>query len=245
MNPPLPAVDELPRVYTLQHQPEPGELLDYAAGLAAAGAEDATLVLAEASQPRVGEGDAAWPLRDGDLAFALVIHGELDGREIGQVGLLLATALAQAAADTVSPLTLLQLRWPDTLLLNEGRLGRIWLRPDSGDASRQWLVVAAALNLPERPEALALDYASLVVDGAAECEAAGLLVDVARRFLRLLNHWPERGLAECRHVWTGRVLAPEPYAGADCTLDPSGDLMLETAGGRRRLALDTRQPMPD
>ena len=142
--------------------------------------------------------------------------------------MLLATALAQSIGTVVTPLTLLQLRWPHTLLLNEGLVGRTWLQSDQpGAGSRDWLLAAATLNLPARPQEQTMEYASLIADGGAECEQWSMLVDVSRRFLRLLNQWQDRGLAEPINVWSRR----------DCELLRNGDLRVGSAAGSQDLDL--------
>lgn len=231
-------VEELPRVYTLQRLPPAADLLAEAAALAAAGAFDATLVLGEGGPSHIGQDAETWPVSSGDLSFAVVIRGELERREIGQIGLLLATALAQSIGTVVTPLTLLQLRWPHTLLLNEGLVGRTWLQSDQpGAGSRDWLLAAATLNLPARPQEQTMEYASLIADGGAECEQWSMLVDVSRRFLRLLNQWQDRGLAEPINVWSRRLIAPGALAGGDCELLRNGDLRVGSAAGSQDLDL--------
>ena len=134
----------------------------------------------------------------------------------------------------------LQLKWPNDLLLDRAKLAGILL-----ERAEDAVVVGIGVNLaqhPQLPDRLATSLAAHGVDVAPEV----LLETVAESFARWLSRWRGEGLAAIRAAWLERahpvgsaLSARLPDGGAVAGLfgglDADGALILLLAGGERRV----------
>lgn len=213
---------------------------------AARGAPGGAVVVAErqtAGRGRMGREWIAAP--GGSLTFSLLwrfpVGTKLSGLSLA-VGVAVSRALEKVMGSGIHSDGAggTALKWPNDILLLDRKLGGILIEL-SGAAA----VIGIGLNLrlPESmPEAIRTTAAAL--DG--EIDPNTLLAAVLEELLRVLDGFALNGFAALRdewlsrHAWTGRlvrVLTPhaEPIEGICVGVADDGALLLETAGGVKRI----------
>lgn len=155
------------------------------------------------------------------------------------VGVRLAQALAPQAGARA-----LRLKWPNDLLLPEGKLGGLLVEMRRA-AGVERLVVGVGLNLLPRPELTAQagqPVAALWVESSGD--ASVLAGQVAGAVLAAVEMHRQAGLAGCRDAWARhdalagrrvRVLEPDGSAweGEAAGIDDQGALRVRTSAGLR------------
>jgi len=212
-----------------------------AARRAAVGAEEGTLVWV--GEQTAGRGQhGAWRSPRGGLYAAVLLRPDFAAERLPELGLVTLLALGTAVAELLPPMTGLDYRWPNDLLINGHKVGGVALhRPDAGAA-----VLAAQLNVA--PPVEGWEHASLIADGAAETTPGEALERFARHLLDWLQRWDEEGLAPvCQSLRARGLLSRddavsvnlpgETVTGVPQGLDTDGRLRLATAAGERSLAL--------
>jgi len=239
----------LPPHYTLVRHARVDSVVEEAARLARAGAEEGTLVWADEQTDARTRSSAPWFSPPGNLHCALVLRPDYDNARSGQLAYVAAVAAGSALAEVLAPMTGLRYRWPGDLLINDLDAGRIELAASGGDAYA-WLVIALMINVamhPPNPEPER--YNSVHASGAAEVTVARLLEDFSRYFLHWINRWADEGLEPVARQWRIRAESiGEPVTlhvgggeanGTLVGIDPQGNLILsERSGGERRISVN-------
>jgi BirA family transcriptional regulator, biotin operon repressor / biotin---[acetyl-CoA-carboxylase] ligase len=138
-------------------------------------------------------------------------------------------------------------KWPNDVLVKEGKISGILLESQAADAGRiDWLVVGIGINLASFPEGSDYPATSLAAAGAAPVTAEALLEAVARRFHFWYERWLAEGFAPLRQAWLAgaRGLGQEirvrlhsgESSGRFAGLDDEGALLLDDGTTRRRIA---------
>ncbi|MCS6933487.1 MAG: biotin/lipoate--protein ligase family protein [Acetobacteraceae bacterium] len=201
------------------------------------------LARAVAEAPRAGAGALFWVRSLARVEAAVVLEPEQPLSAARPVLLAGAAALADAFA-ALGPAELpVEIRWPATLLVNAGEVGRLRLVSPEGaaeDAVPEWLVlglecryaVLRGVEPGEMPERTTLEGEGFDVP-PAEIVAAW-----ARHLMAVLSDWQERGHRRLAERVLPRLLR-EPWMGeARRGLDPvTFDLVLEEGGTRRTVPL--------
>ncbi len=178
---------ELPAVYEPLFLDEVDNIGAEAARRAAAGADEGLLLWARSQTAGRGQ-HADWAAPPGGLYSAVLLRPDFDREQWPEIGLVALLALGTAVAELLPPLTGLDYRWPNDLLLNGHKVGGIALR-----AQADALIVIAQLNVA--PPVEGWDYASLIEDAAAETTPGAALTHYARHLLDSLQRWHDAGLS--------------------------------------------------
>lgn len=221
---------ELPAVYELVQRTRVDSVQAEAWRLAAAGADEGTLLWAAEQTNGTRQDGRPWQSPAGGLYAALVLRPELPRERWPQLFGLAAVSLGAAVAELCQPLTPLAYAWPDRLRLGPDALASITLSADDEVAILAWAVNVAAV-----PE-IAGRYACLELEGGAEATAGDVLSRTSRFFLDWINRWAEDGFDPARRAWLARgLLEASSEEGVVATgLTADGDLV--TDSGVRRLA---------
>lgn len=157
---------------------------------------------------------------------------EGSGAELGFVA---ALALHELCATLVAP-ALLQLKWPNDVLLDGGKVSGILLEMEA-----DCLILGIGVNLASAPEVPGRRVTALADYGVTlpAAEFAGQLAD---GFARWRARWRSDGFAAIRADWLRHAHPPGTalevrrqdavLAGRFAGLAENGALLLETAGGR-------------
>lgn len=187
-----------------------------------------------------------WSSPGGNLfASLLLVDPEPAGR-IGELPLVAAVALAEAVDKAAGTLQLVQLKWPNDLLVDGAKLSGILLEAETLSGGRRAVVIGFGVNCVSHPE--------LSLYQATDLRSLGFQVDAERLFECLsatlaekLAFWAQPdGFETIRRGWLKRAAhlgkritvrtAQEELNGIFADLDARGHLVLkQDDGGLRTL----------
>lgn len=158
-------------------------------------------LLVWAGEQSAGHGQhGPWESPAGGLYCAVLLRPDFAHSHWPEMGLVAMLALGTSVAELLPPLTGLDYRWPNDVLVNGHKVGGISLTQ-----SAEALVVGAQLNIV--PPIQGWQYASLVDDAAALATPGEALSGYARHFIDTLQRWNDQGLESIRHSLRARGMA--------------------------------------
>lgn len=202
---------------------------------------------AVALAPARGAGTLVWVRAYARMEAAVVLEPDQPLAAARPALFAAVNALADALGALGPPEIPVTLRWPATLLLNGGQVGRArlaWPPGAAEDAPPDWLVAAveARYAFPEGHEpGRSPDVTSLLEEGFSEVSPAELTAAWARHLMAGIAEWQDtagegRGFRLLAERYLARLERMPPDDGAARRgLDPAtGDLILGSNGTRRR-----------
>lgn len=217
----------LPPLYTAVRLRELGDAFTHAAEIAAdSGA--GTLV-------HVGRFDL--------VEFALVLEPEEPLRTARRALYAGLAALGDALISAAQPETMVEIAWPDAVIVNGGVVGGgrlAWPHGVAEDAVPPWLVFGAMIRLhpasdkepghsPGLTNLAEEGFGGLAEEGGGGLVTQRIIESFARHFMRALDSWQEDGFAAVARSYLERLT---PENGVRRDIDDNGDLLL------RRMASD-------
>ena len=211
--------------------------------LAADGAADRTVVIAEAQSAGRGRRGRTWHDEPGaSLLTSIILRPHLAPTRLPMLSLVAGIAVAEAL-ERVAGLAP-RLKWPNDVLVDGRKLAGILLEASAGGSGAiDHLVVGVGVNVAAHPDDLPYPATDLVACGGT-ADAATVLAAFADRFLPLYRTWEGEGFASIRAAWLDRAegyggpvtvrLDRATLEGRFAALDGQGALLLETADGGRR-----------
>lgn len=243
-------IPELPASYEPVRLETADDARSEAARRARDGAAEGTLVWVVAPTRPCARPGHDWLLPpDGGLHAALVLRPGLPAATCAELAVAVVLAIGRALADAVEPVTQLHYRWPNDVLLNNGKAAGIWLEGAGDPGALDWLVLGWAVNTAEPPPGLGFEAAGVAPEGRVEAPDPGTLLQaIARHLLAWIERWDEDGFAPLRASWQGRLRLDEPIRiglangtlveGTAEAIDDAGALTVRPAsGGERRVTL--------
>lgn len=252
--PPSPAVD-IERLRLLMHRALPG----WRADLVDVCSSTNDLLMVEPWQPGMpsqlliasrqtagrGRRGRPWASSDGaSLTFSLRHAFALAPAALAGLSLALGCALAEALEREGGPV--LQLKWPNDLWYDGGKLGGVLIELSSPRASSSLVVAGVGINLMA-PEAVAeFDYpVSSVARSGATLDRESLMLALCCAADAAFQEFEAKGFAPFRARWNARNLhaeqdvsthgGGEPLAGRCMGVDEDGALLILTPLGPRRV----------
>jgi BirA family biotin operon repressor/biotin-[acetyl-CoA-carboxylase] ligase len=236
----------LPPAFRLVALDRVGSTNEEARRLAAAGAEDGTLVWAREQTAGRGRRGRAWVSPPGNLYLSLILRPDCPPGEATQLGFVASLAVGETCGAFVPPLVELHHKWPNDVLLGGRKVAGILLESESDAAGAlDWLVLGIGLNVAAAPEAAEFPATSLRAEGAGEVPVETVLESLSRHFLSWTDRWLADGFAPVRAAWKRRAwrlgeeitarLPNETLHGRFEDIDEAGALILGTAAGERRV----------
>lgn len=193
-----------------------------------------TAVLAHActtaAAGEIGAGDVIWSRARDRAQLAVVLEPEVALRQALQMAPLAMVAMADCLGTLMPPKTAIGFRWPDTVLVNGGSVGRLQVVASTRvlEVVPDWLVVGLALGITpadcsgepgEHP-----DVTSLAAEGGGELTRSEIMQSFVAHFLAWLDIWTHEGIAPVLAHWQARSLGPAPR------LDDAGNLIVDAHG---------------
>jgi BirA family biotin operon repressor/biotin-[acetyl-CoA-carboxylase] ligase len=218
---------------------------DEARRLASEGAPDGTLIRARSQSAGRGRYGRSWSSPPGNLYLSLLLRPACAPGAALQLGFVAAVALGAALERRVAA-SALAFKWPNDVLLGGRKVAGILLESATGAGGRlDWLVIGMGVNLASFPAGTAFPATSLANDGYPAPPPADVLADFCAAFAAWRARWLSNGFAPVRRAWLARAwrrgetvevrLERERASGVFADLDDGGALVLEPAGGPRRL----------
>jgi BirA family biotin operon repressor/biotin-[acetyl-CoA-carboxylase] ligase len=220
--------------------------MDELAALAEQGAEEGTVVLAEAQTAGRGRAGRTWQSAPGTaILLSVLLRPTVSPDRLGALPLVVGLAVAEAieAKTGLSP----RLKWPNDLLLNGGKVAGI-LTTARSDGAASRVIVGLGLNVSAAPDQLPEGATSLAVGAGLTPDRDALLAAILarldasyRRFERSAGDF-DRAAWLARAAFLGERVRVETgertHDGLLVGVDRDGALILEEDdGGRRRLVV--------
>ncbi|MCW3836829.1 biotin--[acetyl-CoA-carboxylase] ligase [Sphingomonas canadensis] len=218
--------------------PETGSTNADLIALAASGAEEGLWLRADRQTAGKGRQGRAWQSPPGNLYASTIVRLRPADPPAATLALAAAVALEEAVAAFLPGLV--QLKWPNDLLIGGAKLSGILLER-AGDA----VVIGFGVNLAHHPEDLDRTATSLAAHGAAP-DPQAFAETLADAMARWIARWRGEGLGPVRERWLARAHPPGTALtarqadgtvldGLFAGLDRDGALILRLADGTSRV----------
>jgi BirA family transcriptional regulator, biotin operon repressor / biotin---[acetyl-CoA-carboxylase] ligase len=211
--------------------------------LAAAGAEDRTVVVADYQAAGRGRRGRTWEAAAGQsLLSTIVVRPRLAPVQWPAYSLATAVAVAEALARTAALAA--RLKWPNDLLIGGRKIAGILLESRSvGDTATAVIAIGVGVNLAQRafPAGLAARATSVAIEAGRVVERDALLSALLDSFDAWRARLEDEGMAPVRARWLalaetiGRRVSIDGVTGVAVDLDMDGALVLEGGGRRHRV----------
>lgn len=195
-----------------------------------------------------GRRGRAWDTDTGNLAQTLLLTLDKTPIEASQLTFVAALAVYDLVGRYVPP-SLVSIKWPNDVLLDNRKVSGILLESGSLGAGQLWLAIGIGVNLmvaptgTERPATAVADHLSAdrIVPPSFE-EGANAL---AETFQHWLDIWQQQGFGPVRQAWIDRTpglngpciarLSNETLEGMADGIESDGSLRLRLADGTLRV----------
>ena len=209
-----------------------GSVLDVAHELAADGAADGTLVLADRQESRRGRHGSLWASPEGTGIWLAMIRRTSAAPTNGVLALRAGLVLAEALEALGAPA---RLKWPNDVLLADGKVAGILCEARSAPGVGHWVAIGLGLNVTG---AAPVPGAAVLADTVPEADRVGVLAALVPRLASLalageLSGGERRAWA-ARDWLRGRELLT-PIAGRASGLGADGALLVDTPEGTRHI----------
>ena len=215
---------------------------DRAKELAAQGAPEGTVVVAETQTRGRGRLDREWNSPPGvGLYVSLVLRPMLPPMELPQITLTTAVAVVRAVRRVAGLAP--GIKWPNDLLLNGKKLGGILTEMETESDRIRHVVVGLGLNVnnPGFPPELAATATSLTLAAGRAFSRVHLLQAWLEEFEELYGRFLNQGFPEILEEWKGSAVTlgkmvtvrqgPREISGQALDVAPDGALLLRTNNG--------------
>lgn len=204
-----------------------------------------TWIMARRQTAARGRQGRGWDMAEGNFAATLVMRPEGTLQEAAKRSFLAAVALFETLALYVDR-TKLALKWPNDVLLDEGKVAGILLESAGRGHFVDWLAIGVGVNLTSAPDiGGAFPAVSLAGQGGRTVEPETFLTVLAGHYATQEDKLRAFGFARIREDWlrhaarvgetiTART-AREEITGTFDTVDQDGNLILQTADGPRAI----------
>jgi BirA family transcriptional regulator, biotin operon repressor / biotin---[acetyl-CoA-carboxylase] ligase len=201
-------------------------------------------IRAEVQSEGRGRRGRDWSSPRGNLFASLLLIAPQPAERIGELPLAAAVALAEAVDQSTGALQLVDLKWPNDLLVDDAKLSGILLEAETLEDGRQAVVIGFGVNCVSHPPLTlyqATDLRSLGYQVLAERLFEALVATMSE----FLDHWKQPGGFETiRRLWLKRAAhlgkeisvrtAHDEFTGIFADLDARGHLVLKQDDGRQR-----------
>ncbi|MES0809091.1 biotin--[acetyl-CoA-carboxylase] ligase [Roseibium sp. SCPC15] len=185
-----------------------------------------------------------WSSPTGNLFASLLLIDPQPADRIGELPLAAAVALANAVDKAAGTLQLVDLKWPNDLLVDGAKLSGILLEAEVLDDGRQAVVIGFGVNCVSHPP-LTLYQATDLRSLGFQVTAERLFEALAASMAEQLVHWCQPGgFQPIRKQWLKRAAhlgkevkvktAQGEISGMFADLDARGHLVLKQDDGRQR-----------
>lgn len=165
------------------------------------GAAEGLVVVAGRQLAGRGRHGRGWQSPAGNLYLTLLLRPGVPAVQAAGLSLVTGVALARACLDLGVPRERLYLKWPNDLLVDEGKVAGILLETDADETGGvAWLSIGIGVNVrhaPELPDRPTTCLASVLPDLAPDQVERHLLARLAEGYAA----WQARGMAPIVEAW--------------------------------------------
>lgn len=222
--------------FDVRHYPSLGSTNDEAMRLAQEGAAGGTVVHADEQTAGRGRLSRRWSSPPGNLYLSIVLRPDPPASRWPEIGFIAALAVADAVEAMLPNQTRATLKWPNDVLLPDGKIAGILLE-HAADA----LILGIGVNVLEAPPGTP---ASTIVASGGIASVDGMRGKLLAALSNWLEVWSHDGFPPIRAAWLTRAHPPgtklrltlpdRVVDGRFNDIDESGALIIDTDEGRQR-----------
>ncbi|MCP5073857.1 MAG: biotin--[acetyl-CoA-carboxylase] ligase [Rhodobacteraceae bacterium] len=210
-----------------------------------------TWVLAHEQTKGTGRRGRVWDTGKGNFSASLLLRPGAEPQALALRSFVAALALFDALVTVTGREDIFALKWPNDVLLRDGKLAGILLETLPEPGGRFALIVGIGVNLKSLPpsqvlEPKAIEAKSLKAETGMEIMPEEFLSALAPAFERLETQMQTYGFEPIRTAWLNRAanlgavvtvrIGNEEFTGTFETVDETGALVLQAPKGRRCIA---------
>jgi len=210
--------------------------------LAADGAPEFTVVLANSQNAGRGRRGRHWASPPGNLYSSVVLRPEATPLEGAQVSFVAALAVSDVARSVLPAAAAIACKWPNDVIVNGHKISGILLESAATAGRLDWLVLGVGINVSHHPGLSgAYPSSALAEEGAAVLEVETVTTHYLEALANWYGRWRRDGFSAVRAAWLDRALGlggpisvaleRETVTGRFIDLDSSGALIVENEGG--------------
>jgi len=189
----------------------------------------------------VGRRGRVWHSPPGNLSTSLLLVSTLPPDKAAQLSFVGGVSLAESLAQLTDGAAQIQLKWPNDMLLEGGKLGGILVERHPLTQGKVALIIGMGLNVALAPPSEHYATASLRTSGF-DVTPPQLFTALTQAWLMNFALWDEgRGFGLIREKWLNRAAGlgkdihiqhqDQKISGCFKTIDGQGQLMIETRAG--------------
>lgn len=205
-------------------------------------------------EARLEAGDLFWSMAETHARAAIALEPDCSLGKALQMVPLLMVAIGDALGAIGPPNLALMYRWPQTLLVNGGEVGDVFLHAPDGiglEETPDFMVLGFSIAMSLPPEiidapGLTSHATALFEEGCGDLDRTQVIEAVARHFLSWVDTWEHDGFAAAHADFHGRMqpadtiavqIGPVTHEGRMIGIDEDGGLLLNGTDGARGLSL--------
>ena len=201
--------------------------LDIAHPLAQEGAPEGTLILAERQTAGRGRSGRTWASAEGAGLWMTLIERTRDDPALEVLSLRVGLAAARALEAFTSGE--LRVKWPNDLMLDDGKLGGILIESRWRDERVDWVAIGVGINCRVPRE---IPHARALREGVRRIDVLAELVPAIRAAASRTGALGDAELHDFeRRDWARGKRSSAPVAGVVRGIDARGGLLVRTHGG--------------
>ena len=208
-------------------------------------APDGTLIWAKEQTAGRGRRGRKWQSPRGNLYCSLILRPEVPAEQAAQLSFVGALAACDALSAISPPGHIVQIKWPNDILLNGEKVGGLLLEAETGGGKTpDWVIMGLGVNVAQHPSNVEFPATSLKASGWTVTEV-DCLEAFSRHFMTWANTWLDQGFGAIRKHWLWRCkgigdkievrLANKTMKGVFKDIDQDGALLLKS--GKRELRI--------
>jgi BirA family biotin operon repressor/biotin-[acetyl-CoA-carboxylase] ligase len=234
--------------FDVRHYERLGSTNDEARRLAGEGAPHGTVVHADEQTAGRGRLARLWFSPPGNLYVSIVLRLQLAPARSVELSFVATLAVADAVDALLPSHTRTSLKWPNDVLVRDGKIAGILLEQD-GDAT----ILGIGVNVLHAPEGLSYNVSTIVGSGGL-ATVDGMRERLLKALGDWLGVWQQDGFTPVRAAWLARAHPPGTalsvalgdrfITGTFAGIDTDGALLLDTSEGRSRIIAGDVQLQP-
>ncbi len=197
---------------------------------------------AMANKGDLGAGDLVWSEDQNNLIFALVLEPEVKKERCAEMLFATMAAFGDAAGAICPPEVAIHYQWPNTILMNEARLGFCSLQLSSNESNGvpDWMIISISVAIAPKTlktdPGFTADETTMWDEGCGEITRTELLEAVARHLVNWIHNWQEEGFKPVHDQWSGRLIEKQKFVPGLCddaefvSMDENGNALVKRGG---------------
>ncbi len=171
-----------------------------------------------AKEGEFSAGDLVWSQETDRLTFALVLEPDVPRHRCGEMLYVAMVAFGDAAGALIPPEVAITYQWPNTLQMNDGKIGSAQLVLSDAEEGGvpDWMVIGLEVRLRANTADMnpGENYHETTFweEGCGHISHTELLESVSRHTVNVIHTWTEDGFRPIHELWMGRLNNDAPLA---------------------------------